>query len=107
MKKEAPIKINSLNDLSCPVCNGMYLHQGAVKHYSRRFEDSEIGMLAVVTGDTVAATADTTMQENPSRRRNGIRIEMSCETCDDLIADLAIYQHKGSTYISWMFEEDV
>ena len=107
MKKEASIKINQLNDLSCPICDGMYLHQGAVKHYNRENEDDCVGMLTVVTGNTVAASSGMTMEQNPSLRRNGFRIEMSCETCNDLIADLAVYQHKGATYISWMFDEDV
>lgn len=64
-------------------------------------------MLTVVTGNTVAASSDLPMKESPSIRRNGLRIEMACEGCGDLITDLAIYQHKGTTYITWMYDEDV
>jgi hypothetical protein len=107
MKKEAAFKINSENGLVCPMCGGSNLHQGAVKHYCRTHEDDEVGMLTVVTGNTVAASSDLPMKESPSIRRNGLRIEMACEGCGDLITDLAIYQHKGTTYITWMYDEDV
>ena len=107
MKKEASIKMNLGNDLVCPMCGGSNLHQGAVKHYHRRYEDDEVGMLTVVTGNTVVASSDLPMRESPSIRRDGIRVEMACEGCGDLITDLAIYQHKGTTYITWMYDEDV
>jgi hypothetical protein len=107
MKKEAAIKIVPRNGLACPMCGGLNLHQGAVKHYCRTHEDDELGMLTVVTGNTVAVSSDLPMKESPSTRRNGLRIEMSCEGCGDLITDLAIYQHKGTTYITWMYDEDV
>ena len=107
MKKEAAIKIVSRNGLACPICGESNLHQGAVKHYYRRYEDDEVGMLTVVTGNTVATSSGLPMKESPSIRRDGLRIEMACEGCGDLITDLAIYQHKGTTYITWMYDEDV
>jgi len=107
MKKEASVKIDNHNGLVCPMCGGSNLHQGAVKHYYRRYEDDEVGLLTVVTGNTVAARADMPMKESPSIRRDGIRIEMACEACGDLITDLAIYQQKGTTYTTWLYDEDV
>jgi hypothetical protein len=107
MKKEAIPKTTSHNELLCPICGGSNLHQGAVKHYARTFEDDPFGMLTVVTGNTVVTSSGVTMDQSPSTRRDGIRIEMACEACGDLITDLAIYQHKGVTYITWMFDEDV
>jgi hypothetical protein len=36
---------------------------------------------------------------NPSSRRDGVRILMTCEECDALTA-IEIIQHKGTTYLS-------
>ena len=38
---------------------------------------------------------------NPSGRRHGMTIRFYCELCPST-PNLAIYQHKGTTYVKWM-----
>ena len=38
---------------------------------------------------------------NPSPRRQGMLIEFYCEGCEGALR-LAVFQHKGSTYMEWV-----
>ena len=86
------------DNIACPNCENDYLHHSKVHVYSRTSEDNP-GIHAV-TGEGAVHTVDTDMRKNPSRRRDGIRIEFWCEICDGKPV-LEIAQHKGTTYIHW------
>ena len=90
--------------LLCPRCRYDYLHQGRVEVYQRTEEDGASGIAAIIAG----AVSDGVMDNNPSHRRDGVRIWFFCEECcqgDDgeWQEDLAmtIVQHKGRTYVGW------
>ena len=84
--------------IRCPGCNDENLHQGRVDVFIRK-EDAEEGNNTLVIGRMTSMSRD--MTENPSPRRDGLTIQFECESCS---ADpqLAIIQHKGSTFIYWL-----
>jgi hypothetical protein len=87
--------------LCCPVCNDVWLHQSTVDVYINLAADrpSDTGIHVTVLGNT-PVEVDTDISKSPSSRRNGLRIGFECETCGP-VAPLAIYQHKGETFIKW------
>lgn len=83
--------------LSCPVCHEGFLHHHVVEVFDRE-QDAATGIhVTVAEGD---AKVDNNMRHNPSRRRNGVRIEFWCETCNAK-PRLDLVQRKGSTLLSW------
>lgn len=85
--------------LQCPSCNGQNLHQGTVYVYNRD-EDAETTAVTMVTGTEVTTVHNARLCGNPSVRRHGLRISMSCEGCGE-VGDMVVYQHKGCTFIEW------
>ena len=83
--------------LQCPNCGSNYLHHGQIDVFNRN-EDSENGCHFRVTGNRVEL--DNQMTANPSSRRQGLTISLSCEGCKAAIF-LSLSQHKGITNI-WM-----
>jgi len=81
--------------LRCPICGFGYTHHGVVNVYNRETEDSEIGIHACVNG--TSCNIDYSMIGNPSRRRDGISIQMRCENGCKFV--LHIIQHKGETHL--------
>jgi hypothetical protein len=81
-------------ELVCPVCQGSYLHHGAVEVFDRN-EDATKGLHVLIENETV--TADGNLDGNPSSRRHGLRIAIECE-CGEHFS-LKIAQHKGQTYM--------
>lgn len=79
--------------LECPACGNNYLHQDRVEVFGVTRSQA-----VFITQDGVRVSHDTT--GNPSREREGLRIQFHCENCE---ADLwlRIYQHKGNTNIGW------
>ena len=86
------------NVLCCPKCNGVNLHQGKTNVFNRYTEDDHYGLHIEVSG--TAFNASDRIVGSPSERRNGLSIEFMCENCGG-VGKLAIYQHKGSTYMEW------
>jgi hypothetical protein len=83
----------------CASCGEDNLHHDAVDVYFRKYEDGVEG------GLTVRCAEDATLKVispdgNPSERRNGLVVSFWCEHCDDK-SQLAITQHKGTTYYEW------
>ena len=87
--------------LQCRVCRDGYTYQSTVEVFSC---DEDGGGVRASIGDGVV-TVNSYMKNNPSPRRQGIRIYFYCESCH---ADshkgeipppyeLLIYQHKGQT----------
>jgi len=85
--------------LACPCCGDTHnLHQVSAKVFFRDKEDGEGGV--AVECNTHAVQNLSYQHGNPSLRRDGISIRFACEHCA-AEPELAIYQHKGSTFIEW------
>lgn len=85
-------------------CGSDYLHQINTTIFHRA-EDAKITTVIAQSGDTVQASnfpSDDTC--NPSPRRQGMIVEFDCEDCggDGKLQQLAIYQHKGNTFMEWL-----
>ena len=89
--------INDEKGLDCPNCGGNNLHQSSVSVFFRDTEDSKEGKFIRCAVGYVEATNPN---NNPSCRRDGLLISFECENCS-ADPELAIYQHKGTTYVEW------
>lgn len=99
--------------LLCPYCGGDNLHQADLQVFSRG-EDSVSQYVAVRNMATdnpeIITQKDTSGQdENPSGMRQGILLSFECESNFSVEGTshphnplLAIYQHKGCTYMDWV-----
>ena len=95
--------------LDCPACGGNYLHHEGIQYYYRG-EDDETGDYVTLRKVLIAKTqkigfrsehiASFPMVDCPSPRRDGMKILFTCECCS-AASFLAIYQHKGQTFIEW------
>lgn len=81
----------------CKHCGDNYTHQGLVEVFWRDREDSPTGMRVLSTPTKTEILTDTE-RNNPSSRRQGIRIQLECEPCAQ-ITWLYVFQHKGQTFI--------
>lgn len=87
------------NDLvKCANCGESQLHHYEVQTYFREDEDCN-GTFTSVDRQSVVTTNYDDMRNNPSSRRDGVRILLDCETCEGL-TELTIVQHKGQTFLS-------
>ena len=98
--------------LHCPVCGGHNLHHHNVAVYTSLCPEDDFTreqeVLVYENGVVRDHLVTRDSGRNPSSRRDGIRISMTCEVCsddprnpEDVVPDLIIYQHKGTTYIEW------
>ena len=78
-------------------CNN--LHQTSVEIFDRQ-EDQKTG-LHVVARRGKQLLVDEDMSNNPSSRRQGLKINFSCECCEGKVHTLNIAQHKGTTFVFW------
>jgi hypothetical protein len=86
--------------LLCPNCGDTYLHHDKVEVFNRLQEDEESGLHVLVQNQNHAS--DSSMEENPSSRRDGLFVRFWCENCD-AISKLTIRQHKGITFLKFDF----
>jgi hypothetical protein len=84
--------------LACPGCEGPWLHQGRTEVFERPHEDAETGLHVTVDGQQAQVT--TELRDNPSSRRDGLRVYFSCEWCC-AVPVLNLVQHKGQTFLGW------
>ena len=91
------IELSNEDTLLCPNCKGDYLHQLSAQVYFVDAEDSDKGNAFEISKDCVSSVP---MRNNPSSRRDGIRIAFNCEN-RDAFPSLIIVQHKGQTIVSW------
>lgn len=99
----------------CPYCKGNNLHQGTISVYNPDAPRIEWNMdpgatqkytlMTRVThvfdnGTVTTARVERSATNNPSQEREGLLVEFYCETCDNK-PTLAIFQHKGTTFIGW------
>jgi hypothetical protein len=114
-KEREAAKVDGYGTVSCPECGDTYLHQSNVTIYE--FADDPLwNRVFAQRGKEVVVTDFPRIDSpNPSRDRNGLTIEFACENChggdwngEEVIASkrepfrLAIYQHKGVTYMEWV-----
>jgi hypothetical protein len=102
MTFENPAKIDSsYGQLDCPCGGGGNLHHDNVTIFACG-EDPNTTTVIAQDGRT-AQVSDFPSQDtcNPSPRRHGMLIEFDCEQCPDKKMQLAIFQHKGHTYMEW------
>jgi hypothetical protein len=95
-----PDRFGPWSTLSCPSCGGEFTHQGKVEVF---FDNDHTGEKRRVVHATVTRenrVSNTNMDDNPSPRRDGVLIHFTCELCTAQPV-LAIFQHKGSTYLAW------
>lgn len=85
----------------CANCGADKLHAFRVQVFERENEDAERGRMIDIMYTKPTETCDDAEHGNPSGRRNGIRIYFLCESCPH-ISVLAIYQHKGTEYMTWL-----
>lgn len=102
MKKRPKFSSESCSDdcvvLCCPKCNGDYVSSYFANAYFRESEDSPTGTrVEAFLGDVKVKTS---MEGNPSPRRDGFSIGFVCEECGYKDFCLHILQHKGRTFLS-------
>ena len=93
------IEFEVFDTLNCPECGGENLHQESYTSFWREQEDSGIGTIRTDERGLIVKN-ERGMKDNHSPRRDGLLILFSCETCSRY-PELAIYQHKGSTFMAW------
>ena len=88
------------SELRCRKCGDAYLHHHQVETFFRD-EDHTFGLCVRVSegsgGPELRVTDE--LEGNPSPRRDGIRIWLTCECCPAL-SYLEIWQHKGQTLMA-------
>jgi hypothetical protein len=87
--------------MHCPACGHGYTHHERIEVFQRDIEDAKTGLHISAEGTDMDIDRD--MADNPSYRRNGIRIYFSCESCCSDDSDhprfsVTIVQHKGRTF---------
>ena len=116
MKSEVVFEDESA--LCCPSCGSGYgsLHQQAIEVFFRPedYNKEKVGVgIVPKSGGLLCGTMEMKepISSNPSARRSGLNILLSCEQCTTNFDSgeyetthlfvLEIYQHKGSTYLKW------
>jgi len=97
------VRFGQDNELVCPRCGGENLHHVAVTAYDRH-EDDVRETVTTFRNELVASHREPAIAtNNPSTRRHGLTISFTCEECsgDTEVIELALAQHKGSTYLRW------
>ena len=79
----------------CPICEHEQTHQIAVEIFSRKEDEKEISTLI----DFYDGAKKKTIYQNPSSRRQGLRIIFKCE--DGCKFAFVIYQYKGFTTLDY------
>lgn len=82
----------------CGNCGHEHTHQEAVEVFDRNGEDSEKGRHVLVNARKEVHIDDNVEHGNPSDRRDGLKIYLTCEHCP-YVSILKIWQHKGNTFI--------
>jgi predicted GIY-YIG superfamily endonuclease len=96
--------------MECPSCKYDFTHQEYYEIFQRNEDCDGIHTVVKLDGTTV----DTKMKDNPSSRRDGMRMYFSCESChgnqeegiNPPLFELLIYQHKGVTIFETVYYEE-
>ena len=84
--------------LQCPHCGDVFLHQYKTEIFDR--DEDDLKGLHVTTDRNDGLKVNLDLKNNPSQRRDGLRIHFFCEVCNASSA-LEIYQHKGQTFVKF------
>ncbi len=87
--------------LQCPFCGSEYLHHMKITTFDRG-EDGETAVRTEIVGSQVSVNPLDEGRDNPSSRRDGMKIDFWCEGCGSAPIALTIAQHKGMTEIGWV-----
>jgi hypothetical protein len=94
--------VEPFGGLLCPVCKEDYLHQIGISA-GMRFKEDEPGLrISIDKADDASAGVPNILVSSESTfigRRDDVSIAFLCEC--GASASLDIWQHKGSTLISW------
>lgn len=80
----------------CQHCGHINTHFESFEIFDRE-PDAETGVHIFVMDMKVSV--DTDMKDNPSGRRSGVILRLSCEICPE-ISEICLIQHKGDTIIN-------
>lgn len=96
-----PISIGDLfgQSIACPACGSDYMHHGRVWIEMRDGEDCGGQLIFIDHRNAVHVFSDDGC--GFLGRRDGIRIECTCEQCMKVFV-FVIMQHKGITRIGWL-----
>lgn len=83
-------------EIACPSCGSENLHQYKVNVFNRK-EDAKEGLTVII--ENFSVNQNTSMNDNPSPRRQGITVDLWCEECD-ANSVISIIQHKGVTFFN-------
>jgi hypothetical protein len=88
--------------LDCPLCGESLLHQRDVTVFTRAHEDGPVTRSSIPSNGDLPfdCVRGNPAPDNPSDRRQGLRIAFECEQCADKLS-LCIAQRKGETLIWW------
>ena len=86
----------------CPGCGGEYLHQTNTTIYERKEDDEWTTVMKQDGKEMVVTEFPSRDTHNPSYRRHDLVIDFDCEHCGGP-HHLAIFQHKGVTYMEWVW----
>ena len=85
-------------NLKCAHCGEDYLHHLEIQVFARPREDGKTYQTNLDATSPKVAFPRIALNGNPSMRRSGVKILLSCENCPGITA-LTIAQHKGFTLI--------
>ena len=107
MLLEKEIKFKDYNFekiLLCPYCECNCLHHDIVIVFNRNEDAETTQVTTTINGKSKIELLPSEICGNPSYRRDGLIIDFLCEKCEKH-SELAIYQHKGQTFIKWKLDE--
>lgn len=84
----------NIDMVKCPKCEAVTTHHIGVEVFERVESDSPAGQHIMISGEEIAI--DRKIDDNPSPGRNAVRIEVVCDSCENLFL-FEILQYKGST----------
>lgn len=95
--------------LRCPNCDSNFTHHNTVEVFFREEDQQDVPGVSLKWDSNQSRTATSLLpqDENPSDRRDGIRLGFWCEECPNEAMSLCIVQHKGETFMYWeCFEQE-
>jgi len=106
LRQDHPLELDD-DMLLCPRCGDSMTHHVAVVVRSRPVQDGD-GTTTTVTSNGVVTVEPTAAKDLPGRR-DGLHVDFYCEQCDEDMVPrltLVIEQHKGSSYLSLIINDD-
>lgn len=100
--EETMLQTTKRNEIQCPRCGFNYMHRDSVELFEASEDADSAPHITISSGGE--PSVDTDLSDNPSPRRDGMKIHFNCESCDPtggVTSTLCIYQHKGNEIIEW------